>query len=74
MEIFDGPGRANRRFPRFVRPAGGGRAAVSSRNHSGGAVFNPLNHKGIPLDKQIRNWRELDVTPIDPVGADRRLV
>jgi len=33
-------------------------------------VFNPLDHKGIPLDKQIRNWRELDVTPIDPITAD----
>jgi hypothetical protein len=33
-------------------------------------VFNPLDHKGIPLDKQIRNWRELDVAPIDPDAAD----
>jgi hypothetical protein len=36
----------------------------------GGTVFNPLDHKGIPLDRQLRNWRELDVTPIDPDAAD----
>jgi hypothetical protein len=29
-----------------------------------------LEHKGIPLDKQLRNWRELDVAPIDPDDAD----
>jgi hypothetical protein len=33
-------------------------------------VFNPLEHSGLPLDRQIRNWRELDVTPIDPDAAD----
>ena len=33
-------------------------------------MFNPLEHEGIPLDQQIRNWRELDVTPIDPDLAD----
>jgi hypothetical protein len=32
--------------------------------------FNPLTEKGIPLDKQIRNWRELDVTPVDPDDSD----
>jgi hypothetical protein len=32
--------------------------------------FNPLDHEGIPLDRQIRNWRELNVTPIDPDRAD----
>ncbi|MHA6795579.1 hypothetical protein ACVGVM_18975 [Pseudonocardia bannensis] len=32
--------------------------------------FNPLTEKGIPLDRQIRNWRELDVEPIDPDDAD----
>jgi hypothetical protein len=32
--------------------------------------FNPLEHKGIPLDRQLRNWRELNVEPIDPDGAD----
>jgi hypothetical protein len=25
--------------------------------------FNPLTEKGIPLDKQLRNWRELNVEP-----------
>jgi hypothetical protein len=33
-------------------------------------MFNPLEHRGIPLDRQVRNWRELDVTPIDPLEAD----
>jgi hypothetical protein len=33
-------------------------------------AFNPLEHKGIPLDGQLRNWRELDVEPIDPDEAD----
>ena len=33
-------------------------------------MFNPLEHQGIPLDRQIRNWRELDVAPIDPDLAD----
>jgi hypothetical protein len=33
-------------------------------------VFNPLEHTGLALDRQIRNWRELDVTPIDPDLAD----
>jgi len=33
-------------------------------------VFNPLDHKGIPLDKQVRSWRELDVEPIDPEAVD----
>ncbi|MBB5957989.1 hypothetical protein FHS29_004597 [Saccharothrix tamanrassetensis] len=32
--------------------------------------FNPLEHRGIPLDRQVRNWRELDVEPIDPDGTD----
>jgi hypothetical protein len=32
--------------------------------------FNPLEHDGIPLDRQVRNWRELDVDPIDPDQAD----
>jgi len=25
--------------------------------------FNPLSERGIPLDKQLRNWRELNVQP-----------
>ncbi len=33
-------------------------------------MFNPFEHQGIPLDRQIRNWRELDVDPIDPDLAD----
>jgi hypothetical protein len=32
--------------------------------------FNPLEHKGIPLDRQLRNWQELDVEPTDPDDAD----
>ncbi|TQM85412.1 hypothetical protein FHX81_7893 [Saccharothrix saharensis] len=32
--------------------------------------FNPLEHRGIPLDRQVRNWRELDVDPIDPDHSD----
>ncbi len=32
--------------------------------------FNPLEHQGIPLDRQLRSWRELDVEPIDPDHAD----
>jgi hypothetical protein len=31
--------------------------------------FNPLEEKGIPLDKQLRNWSELNVTPYDPVNV-----
>lgn len=27
--------------------------------------FNPLEEKGIPLDKQLRNWSELNVKPYD---------
>ena len=33
-------------------------------------TFNPLKERGIPLDRQLRNWRELNVTPIDPDRAD----
>ncbi|MCK2217037.1 hypothetical protein MF672_025065 [Actinomadura sp. ATCC 31491] len=33
-------------------------------------TFNPLQQRGIPLDKQLRNWRELNVTPIDPDHVD----
>ena len=32
--------------------------------------FNPLEQRGIPLDRQLRNWRELDVAPIDPDRCD----
>lgn len=33
-------------------------------------TFNPLTEKGIPLDRQLRNWRELNVTPVDPDETD----
>ena len=33
-------------------------------------TFNPLEERGIPLDRQLRNWRELDVTPVDPDRGD----
>jgi hypothetical protein len=33
-------------------------------------MFNPLEHKGIPLQNQIRSWRELNVEPIDPEAVD----
>ena len=28
-------------------------------------TFNPLQEKGIPIDDQLRNWRELNVEPYD---------
>lgn len=33
-------------------------------------MFNPLEHRGLALERQIRNWRELNVTPIDPDFVD----
>ena len=33
-------------------------------------TFNHLTEKGIPLDRQVRNWRELNVIPVDPDDAD----
>lgn len=33
-------------------------------------TMNPLPERGIPLDDQLRNWRELDVVPLDPQAAD----
>src|SRR5690606_20374838 len=30
----------------------------------------PLEQRGIPLDRQLRNWRELNVEPIDPDHCD----
>jgi hypothetical protein len=33
-------------------------------------TFNPLEERGIPLDRQLRTWRELDVEPVDPDHAD----
>lgn len=32
--------------------------------------FNPLEEKGIPLDQQLRNWRELNVQPYDTKTVD----
>jgi hypothetical protein len=32
--------------------------------------FNPLAEKGIPLDRQVRNWSELNVQPYEPLGVD----
>ncbi|MET7905049.1 hypothetical protein ABZS86_27730 [Streptomyces sp. NPDC005355] len=32
--------------------------------------FNPMEQRGIPLDRQLRTWRELDVAPIDPDHCD----
>jgi hypothetical protein len=29
-------------------------------------MFNPLDHRGIPLDRQNADWRELTVTGVDP--------
>ncbi|PZG19373.1 hypothetical protein [Nonomuraea aridisoli] len=33
-------------------------------------AFDPLQERGIPLDEQLRDWRELNVTPIDPDRCD----
>ena len=33
-------------------------------------MFNPLDHQGIPLERQLRNWRELNVDQIDPQVSD----
>lgn len=33
-------------------------------------AFDPLQERGIPLDEQLRDWQELNVTPIDPDHAD----
>ena len=33
-------------------------------------TFNPLEHRGIPLDEQVRNWSELDVEPVDAIAGD----
>ncbi|NLW85449.1 MAG: hypothetical protein GXY38_01100 [Planctomycetes bacterium] len=32
--------------------------------------FNPLEEKGTPIDKQFRNWQEMNVMPIDKESAD----
>src|ERR1051325_5833582 len=33
-------------------------------------AFNPLAEKGIPIDKQLRNWSELSVQPYDKNAVD----
>ncbi|HYP26786.1 MAG TPA: hypothetical protein VE262_08715 [Blastocatellia bacterium] len=33
-------------------------------------AFNPLTEKGIPIDKQLRNWSELSVQPYDKDEVD----
>lgn len=33
-------------------------------------AFNPLAEKGIPIDKQLRNWSELNVEPYDKNAVD----
>ncbi|QDQ15502.1 hypothetical protein [Streptomyces spectabilis] len=33
-------------------------------------TLNPLEQRGIPLERQVRSWRELDVEPIDPDHCD----
>ena len=32
-------------------------------------AFNPLQERGIPLEKQLRNWSELNVKPINPLDV-----
>jgi hypothetical protein len=33
-------------------------------------AFNPLEHRGIPVEEQLRNWRELNVEPYDKESID----
>src|SRR5690606_2356853 len=33
-------------------------------------AFNPFDHRGIPLDEQLRNWDQLDMAPVDPDESD----
>lgn len=32
--------------------------------------FNPLHERGIPLERQLRNWSELNVAPFDTRNVD----
>jgi len=32
--------------------------------------FNPLAERGIPLDRQLRHWSDLNVTPYNPREVD----
>jgi hypothetical protein len=44
--------------------------SIRSERRNQIVAFNPLDHSGIPLEDQIRNWRELGVDPIDPELTD----
>jgi hypothetical protein len=44
--------------------------AITTHKMCARAMFNPLDNKGIPLESQIRNWAELNVTPIGPEAVD----
>ncbi|MFI7504459.1 hypothetical protein ACIBVL_39470 [Streptomyces sp. NPDC049687] len=35
-------------------------------------TFNPLEQRGIPLDRRLRSRRELNVQPIDPDRCSKR--
>ncbi len=39
------------------------RSKTPAAHRTGATSFNPLKEKGIPLDKQLRNWSELNVEP-----------
>lgn len=34
-------------------------------------AFDPLQEHGIPLEKQLRNWSELNVTPVKKIKQVR---
>ena len=51
-------------------PCGVGRDAPLPTTVWNPMTFNPLEQRGIPLDKQLRSWRELDVDPVDPDHSD----
>src|SRR5881227_4267671 len=55
-----------------ARPAEGYGGSDEQSGETGGdpMAFNPLEHAGIPLDRQVRNWRELDIEPIDSDQVD----
>src|ERR1051325_8925586 len=55
-----GPHRADRRG---LAPVWGQRVRGASRRSR--MAFNPLRERGIPLEKQFRNWSELNVKPYE---------
>src|SRR5690606_32952866 len=76
----DGPGR-QRDLKILVFGGGGcaGRAVAGRRTERHvvrrekgvcAVAFNPFDHRGIPLDEQLRNWDQLDVAPVDPDESD----